>query len=241
MTEPRERESDARALAAIQPVVLVGGRSRRFGRDKLREPVAGAGASGETNAAGAWLVDRPIDALRAVFGARVAAVGECDPRVAARFDRLIPDEHPGAGPIGGVISALTYARAPVLVLAGDLVAITAAEVRALVDKWELLSKGSGATAGSGPAPFGHSGPASRLHARIASPLAILAIMAVTDRPEPCCALYMPEALPFLRVRLSQGRGGRSLRDALDPQRVALAPAPMRRLANINTATDLGAL
>jgi hypothetical protein len=27
-------------LASIQPVVLVGSRSRRFGRDKLREPIA---------------------------------------------------------------------------------------------------------------------------------------------------------------------------------------------------------
>ena len=61
-------------LDLIQPVVLVGGKSRRFGRDKLREPI------GESRAE--WLVDRPIRALREVFGARVAVVGECDADVA---------------------------------------------------------------------------------------------------------------------------------------------------------------
>ncbi len=57
-------------LATIQPVVLVGGRSTRFGRDKLREPV---GCAREP------LVQRPIRALRAVFGPRVMLVGECHP------------------------------------------------------------------------------------------------------------------------------------------------------------------
>jgi molybdopterin-guanine dinucleotide biosynthesis protein A len=104
---------------AIQPVVLVGGRSRRFGRDKLREPLG----SGE------WLVDRPIAALRAVFGPIVAAVGECDAAVAARFDRVIRDLHPGAGPIGGIVSALECSRSAVFVLAGDLPCITSDAVR----------------------------------------------------------------------------------------------------------------
>jgi molybdopterin-guanine dinucleotide biosynthesis protein A len=87
----------SRSLDKIQPVVLVGGKSRRFGRDKLKE-VVGAG--------GVWLVDRPIGALRAVFGARVAVVGECDAGVAARADMVIEDTRPGVGPIGGILSAL---------------------------------------------------------------------------------------------------------------------------------------
>ena len=49
-------------MEEIQPIVLVGGSSRRFGRDKLREPVAGPDGSV------GWLVDRPIAALRGVFG-----------------------------------------------------------------------------------------------------------------------------------------------------------------------------
>jgi molybdopterin-guanine dinucleotide biosynthesis protein A len=113
---------------AIQPVVLVGGKSRRFGRDKLREPVGGA--SNE------WLVDRPIAALRAVFGPVVAAVGDCDAAVAARFDRVIPDRHPGAGPIGGIVSALGAARTVVFVLAGDLPRITPEAIRSVLQHAE---------------------------------------------------------------------------------------------------------
>ncbi len=81
--------------ASIQPIVLVGGSSRRFGRDKLREPLGGG-----------WLVDRPIAALREVFGGHVRLVGACHPEVARRGDGVIPDSHPGTGPVGGIVSAL---------------------------------------------------------------------------------------------------------------------------------------
>src|SRR5690606_32636942 len=122
----------------IQPVVLVGGRSRRFGRDKLREPVEDG-----------WLVDAPIRALRAVFGPVVAAVGACDPEVAARFDRVIEDRYPGAGPAGGVLSALQATGGAVFVLAGDLARITEREVRAVMaaaagapTAWAVMACGS---------------------------------------------------------------------------------------------------
>ena len=108
-------------LEAVQPIVLVGGASRRFGRDKLREPV-GAG----------WLVDRPIAALREVFGPRVAAVGDCGADVAARADRHIADRYPGKGPLGGVVAAMEEFAADVFVLPGDVPAITAQVVRAIL-------------------------------------------------------------------------------------------------------------
>ncbi|MFG0286058.1 MAG: molybdenum cofactor guanylyltransferase [Phycisphaerales bacterium JB039] len=204
--------------AQVQPVVLVGGRSRRFGRDKLREPVAGG-----------WLVDRPIAALRAIFGPRVACVGECDPQVAARFDLVIPDLHPGAGPIGGIISALAHAQAPVFILAGDLASITADEVRALLTEW-------GATPPC-RAPARRAGWGRIGSCREQSPAAPLAIMAGADRPEPCCAIYLPGALPILAARLEAGR--RSLHDALDPGRVILVRLDPSRLRNINAQEDLG--
>lgn len=227
---------DARALATITPVVLVGGRSRRFGRDKLREPVAGAaGAGGLASPSGPWLVDRPVAALRVVFGPRVAAVGECDPQVAARFDRIIDDRHPGAGPIGGIVSALAAAGeaegdgGAVFVLAGDLGAITAAEVRGVLGVWQ---KRSGAPpAGCKPAP---RGPAP-----LGQPAPLIAVMASTGRPEPCCALYLSGALPILRARLA--RGQHSLHDAIPPENVALAPLPPQRLANVNAPADLKGL
>jgi len=112
-----ETEVDER----VQPVVLVGGRSRRFGRDKLREPF-GEGV----------LVDRPIAALRGVFGACVALIGDCDPAVAARGDRHIADRFPGLGPMGGVLTALDEFECAVFVLSGDLPGVTASGVRSVL-------------------------------------------------------------------------------------------------------------
>ncbi|MBL8760250.1 MAG: molybdenum cofactor guanylyltransferase [Phycisphaerae bacterium] len=115
------RDSLQAALASIQPVVLVGGKSTRFGRDKLREPWQGG-----------VLVERPINALRDVFGRRVMLVGDCDPSLHTLADGVIPDRHPGVGPIGGVISALEYANSPVFIAAGDMPGIDAPTIRVLV-------------------------------------------------------------------------------------------------------------
>jgi molybdopterin-guanine dinucleotide biosynthesis protein A len=124
----------------VQPIVLVGGQSKRFGRDKLREPLRG-GRPGEV------LVDRPIAALRAVFGSRVACVGECHSDVSSRADLAIPDRYPGVGPIGGILSALEETGGEVFVLAGDLARITAGVVRQILDRardeheeWAVLAR-----------------------------------------------------------------------------------------------------
>jgi molybdenum cofactor guanylyltransferase len=109
-------------LATLAPVVLVGGRSRRFGRDKLQETVAGR-----------RLVEHPIAALREVFGPRVAIVGDCDLPVRAAGDVWVPDEHPGIGPMGGIATALRRLDRAVLVLAGDMPAIDAATVLAIAE------------------------------------------------------------------------------------------------------------
>ena len=102
------------ALARIQPVVLVGGTSTRFGTDKLRTPWAAVGESARP------LVQHPIDTLRAVFGPRVAIVGHCHHSIPPLADAVIPDQHPGIGPIGGIASALAAWGGPVFVLAGDM-------------------------------------------------------------------------------------------------------------------------
>jgi molybdopterin-guanine dinucleotide biosynthesis protein A len=110
-------------LASIQPIVLVGGKSRRFGRDKLIEP---------WGAPGRVLVQQPIDALRAIFGPRVKLVGACDECILPLADGVIPDEHPGVGPIGGIISALLHWGGPVFVLAGDMPNFTPSDGRRLL-------------------------------------------------------------------------------------------------------------
>lgn len=96
-------------MGPLHPVVLVGGRSSRFGRDKLREPLAG----------GEWLVDRAIAALREATGRPVTLIGPCDPEVAARGDAWLDDAHSGQGPAGGLLTALEQ-LGDVFVLAGDL-------------------------------------------------------------------------------------------------------------------------
>lgn len=120
----------------LLPIVLVGGQSRRFGRDKLREPV-GEG----------WLVDRPIAALREVFGPTVAAVGDCHPEVAARADLVIRDRYPGMGPIGGILSALESGPCDVFVLPGDLPLVRGGDLEPLLGAaevargaWAILAK-----------------------------------------------------------------------------------------------------
>ncbi len=114
-------EIEQHILDDITPVVLVGGHSQRFGRNKLLEPVRGR-----------MLVSIPVDALRRVFGPRVAAVGACDPGVAAMADAVLEDPYPGLGPVGGICAALEGARGDVFVCAGDLVAIDARAIRTVL-------------------------------------------------------------------------------------------------------------
>jgi len=111
---------------SIQPVVLVGGRSRRFGRDKLREPWRGSEG-------GEWLVDQPRLVLQGVFAREPWAAGACAPPVAARFARMILDPAPGSGPAGGIVASLEAAGGPIFALAGDLPLIDRDTVRRIVD------------------------------------------------------------------------------------------------------------
>ena len=103
---------DQQILDQIQPVVLVGGQSSRFGRDKLVEPVDGSP-----------MVTVPINALRSVFGPRVAVVGQCAPSISCLADMVIKDPYPGLGPVGGICAALQHAKSDIFVCAGDMVSI----------------------------------------------------------------------------------------------------------------------
>lgn len=123
-------DAPAQPFPNCTPIVLVGGRSVRFGRNKLLEPLPGGGGGGE--GASEFIVDRPIVALRAVFGPRVALVGRCDPAVASRADTLITDPLDDRGPLSGIVTALRTARSDIFVLAGDLPLIEAAIVRAVM-------------------------------------------------------------------------------------------------------------
>lgn len=198
---------------AIHPIVLVGGRSVRFGRDKLREPVGGDGRE--------WLVDRPIAALRSVFGARVAGVGACDVEVAARFDRMIEDRYAGSGPAGGIVSALD-ALAPgatsgagalagaVCVLAGDMPGVREASLRRIV-----------AAATNAPEDV----------------QAVLARAEGGGPIEPCFGVYFLGSADVLREGLSSGKS-RALRDVVASMMTMSVEVPREEVRNVNRREDV---
>jgi molybdopterin-guanine dinucleotide biosynthesis protein A len=116
---------DAGPPAGFVVAVLTGGASRRMGQDKATLVVDGAAmavrvarASTAAGAAAVVCVGAPVDGL----------------------DRL-PDDHPGSGPLGGVVTALRWAGdRPVVVLACDLLDPDPDAVRAAV---EALATDSG--------------------------------------------------------------------------------------------------
>lgn len=194
-------ETHARFLASLQPVVLVGGKSRRFGRDKLREPLGSS----------ELLVQRPINALRQVFGSRVKLVGECHPSILPLADGVIPDEYPGIGPMGGIVSALKHSGGPIAVLAGDMPGAAPEWIIRLIRDAEAASRGT----------------------TVQGPLAVLALSAT---PNPCAGVYFPDSRPFLEACIK--RNSYRLNDALPIGRIALVHVGCRAVENLNTAEDL---
>ncbi len=105
-------------------LVLAGGRSARFGRDKLAEPVGGRP-----------LIHHAIDALRTV-GAEITVVTSPDVGQAVPSDcRVVHDPRPFEGPLAGVAAGLasldpTVER--VIVVAGDMPTLVPAVLTSLV-------------------------------------------------------------------------------------------------------------
>jgi molybdopterin-guanine dinucleotide biosynthesis protein A len=96
--------------------VLTGGRSTRMGRDKAFIEVGGQP-----------LATIAANALRDAGATDVVAVGgDLAALIAIGFDRAIPDLRPRAGPLGGILTALTDTSAELLaLLACDLPNVTA--------------------------------------------------------------------------------------------------------------------
>jgi len=103
--------------------VLTGGASRRMGRDKATLEVDGVP-----------MAVRVARALEAAGAVRVVAVGVPVRATGALPMPVIPDEHPGAGPLGGLLTALrSSVVGATAVLACDLVDPSPAAIAALVD------------------------------------------------------------------------------------------------------------
>jgi molybdenum cofactor guanylyltransferase len=106
----------------ISVIVLAGGRSRRFGRDKLAEPVDGRP-----------LVHYAIDAVRPI-ATEIIVVAAPDASPALPPDvTLVHDAVAFEGPLAGVLGGLAAARSPtVLVVGGDMPALSVAVLEAMV-------------------------------------------------------------------------------------------------------------
>ena len=197
--------------AEILGAVLAGGGSRRLGRDKALVEFEGQ-----------TLVERAVEVLDAVF-AETVVVAPDRPAYRQLAVSLLPDLHPGQGPVGGLHTALVHANGrPVFVLACDMPLVTSDLVRWIVD--------------DGRRPAGQArGSAS--DARV-----------VRDArgAQPLCGLYFGRCLAAVEAALEEGRlsalelvaGLRTEILDLDPQARWFSP---RLLANLNTPQDLETL
>jgi molybdopterin-guanine dinucleotide biosynthesis protein A len=94
----------------VSVIVLAGGRSARFGRDKLAEPIDGRP-----------LLAHAIDAVRPLAAEVLVVVSPGANPAVPEGIRLVHDRAPFEGPLAGLVSGLRAAReAIVLVVAGDV-------------------------------------------------------------------------------------------------------------------------
>jgi molybdopterin-guanine dinucleotide biosynthesis protein A len=111
-------------LLTVRGAVLAGGAARRYGgRPK-----------GLVEIAGHRVLDRVVDAVRAVTGEAPLLVANAPDGPTWRADlRTVPDVRPGYGSLGGIYTAVVSGSAPVLCVAWDMPFVTPGLLRALVD------------------------------------------------------------------------------------------------------------
>lgn len=187
--------------------ILAGGRARRFGGAEKWALVV----------EGQRIVDRHLDLLRGL-ATHVFIVGHAPARFASLQVDVVADRVPGAGPLGGVWTALAASPSPlVLVLACDLPLVTGALARHLVDA---------------------------LHRH---PDADAAIPRDAGGSHPLCACYRTRCAPRLEARVRAGRlkvldalADLAVVDVGPDQLRAIDPGG-RALTNVNTPEDYAAL
>ncbi len=109
---PKPETGNLEVVAAV----LIGGQSRRMGKDKLLLELAGK-----------TLIDRVLATLSAIFP-EVILVGRALPGLEKRVE-IFPDFAPGLGPISGIYTALRLSRKPVFICAGDMPFLNADLIR----------------------------------------------------------------------------------------------------------------
>lgn len=109
----------------MRGVILAGGAARRFG----------GAPKGLARVAGERLLDRVATALTAALGAPPLLVANAPDAGTWRPDlETVADVLPGAGALGGILTAIERGPAPVVVVAWDMPFVTPALLRALADR-----------------------------------------------------------------------------------------------------------
>lgn len=132
----------------VSAVILAGGRSSRFGRDKLAEPIDGRP-----------LLSYAIEAVRPFSTQILVVVAPGATPATALPDgvTLVHDQAAFEGPLAGLLAALTAAREPiVLVVGGDMPTLVGAILDAMLA--ELDAPNGSAAAGGPDAPEGSAAP-----------------------------------------------------------------------------------
>ena len=204
----------------VSGIVLAGGRSSRFGSDKMAVALAGRP-----------LVHHAIEAVAAVCAEVVVVVSVGgDVPFPGAFSvplRVTRDLAPGGGPLVGLIAGLDAARFPVAIVAGgDMPLLRAAVLEALVGR-----VGAGgdrvdvAGAGAETEAAADTDAAAETEAAVETEASPAAACLVEDgRPVPLpCALRREPALALARSQLAAGES--SLRVLLEALSAAHVPEP----------------
>ena len=108
----------------ISAVLLVGGKSRRMGRDKATMMFHGVP-----------LWKNQLDLLRAIQPVKLIISAQSDPQWRPSDVQFVADEEPSRGPLGGITAALScIVTDHLLVLAIDVPFMTAAYLRRLCEQ-----------------------------------------------------------------------------------------------------------
>lgn len=141
--------------------VLAGGRSSRMGQDKALLQLGGV-----------TLVERCLGKLRAVCDEVAIAGGQPELEL---YGRVIPDEAPGCGPMGGIVAALEQSS----------------------HEWNLFLPVD--------APFVPEECLRELLQAAAEGGCVAVIARADGRLQPLCGAYSRTMLPVLRRELAEGR------------------------------------
>ncbi len=111
------------ARAAVTGIVLAGGRSTRFGRDKLAEPLGGRP-----------LVRHAIDAIRPMVTDVIVVLAPGVTGPSPGDEHVVNDSEPFEGPLAGLLVGLEAATEPLaIVVAGDMPTLVPAVLEMLLD------------------------------------------------------------------------------------------------------------